>query len=333
MTVFVIAEIGSVHDGSFGNALRLIDVAAECGAAAAKFQTHIAQAETIASAPAPPYFMDEPRIDYFNRTSFTLEQWRRLKEHCESNGIQFLSSPFSIEAVELLESIGMQRYKIPSGEITNLPLIERIANLNKPMLLSSGMSSWDELDRAVETVTRHHRMLTVLQCTSEYPCSYERVGLNVMQEMQSRYGVEVGLSDHSRGSYAVFAAVALGASVIEKHLTFSTKMYGSDAKYATEPDAFADLVRGIRAIERMRANPVSKDDVSHLRIMKDTFEKSLVTIQDLPSGAILDAAILGCKKPGTGISASRFSEVLGKKTRRPVKANVLLSADDIDWRS
>jgi N,N'-diacetyllegionaminate synthase len=333
MAVFVIAEIGSVHDGSLGNALRLIDVAAECGADAAKFQTHIAEAETIASAPAPPYFTDEPRFDYFNRTSFTPEQWRKLREHCESKGIQFLSSPFSIEAVELLESIGMQHYKVPSGEITNLPLIERIANLKKPVLLSSGMSSWQELDRAVEAVFGHHRKLTVLQCTSEYPCSYDRVGLNVMQEMHSRYGVEVGLSDHSQGPYAVFAAVALGASVIEKHLTFSTKMYGSDAKYATEPEAFADLVRGIRAIERMLANPVSKDDVSRLRIMKDTFEKSLVTIHDLPSGTILNAGMLGCKKPGTGLSASRLSEVLGKKTSRPVKANVLLSADDIDWKS
>jgi N,N'-diacetyllegionaminate synthase len=333
MPIKVIAEIGSVHDGSFGNALRLIDVAAECGADAAKFQTHIAEAETLASAPPPPHFTAESRIEYFNRTSFTLEQWRKLKKHCESNNLQFLSSPFSIEAVELLENIGMQCYKIPSGEITNLPMIETVARLDKPVLLSSGMSSWEELDRAVEVVTRYHRALTVLQCTSEYPCSYERVGLNVIQEMRDRYGVAVGLSDHSQGPYAVFAAVALGASVSEKHLTFSNRMYGSDAKFAMEPDAFADLVHGVRAIESMRANPVSKHDLSHLGVMKDTFEKSLVTLQNLPPGAILNAGVLGCKKPGTGISASRFSEVLGKKTTRPVKANALLQSDDIDWKS
>src|SRR5687767_13471245 len=145
----IIAEIGSVHDGSFGNALRLIDAAAEAGADAVKFQTHIAEAESLPNAPAPSYFSDEPRMAYFRRTGFTPDQWSRLARHAESAGVTFLSSPFSIEAVDLLEAVGMSAYKVPSGEVTNLPLLERIAKTGKPALLSSGMSDWGELDAAV----------------------------------------------------------------------------------------------------------------------------------------------------------------------------------------
>src|SRR5687767_8411606 len=145
----IIAEIGSVHDGSFGNALRLIDAAAEAGADAVKFQTHIAEAESLADAPAPGYFSDEPRLAYFKRTSFSPEQWKKLARHAETRKVAFLSSPFSLEAVDLLESIGVGAYKVPSGEVTNIPLLERIARTRKPALLSSGMSDWKELDRAV----------------------------------------------------------------------------------------------------------------------------------------------------------------------------------------
>jgi len=183
MSVMVIAEVGSVHDGSFGNAQRLIDVAAECGADVVKFQTHIASAETLRDAPMPPYFTGEARHEYFERTAFTLQQWETLKAYCESKGVEFLSSPFSVEAVDLLEKVGVKRYKIPSGEITNVPMIEVIARTGKPLLLSSGMSDWAQLDAAVNTILRHHNCLTVLQCTSEYPCPYERVGLNVMMQM------------------------------------------------------------------------------------------------------------------------------------------------------
>ena len=142
MAVFLIGEVGSTHDGSFGNAKCAIDVAAECGVDAAKFQMHIAEAETLADAPAPPYFKAEPRMEYFRRTAFSLEQWRELKAYSEERGLVFLCSPFSTEAVEQLELLGISQYKIPSGEVTNLPMLERIASTGKPVLLSSGMSSW-----------------------------------------------------------------------------------------------------------------------------------------------------------------------------------------------
>ena len=329
--VCVIAEVGSVHDGSFGNARCLVDVAAKCGADVVKFQTHIAEAETLRDAPMPPYFKGEPRYEYFQRTAFSHSQWRELKSRCDERGIEFLSSPFSIEAVELLEQIGVTRYKIPSGEVTNLPLLDVVAQTGKPVLLSSGMSSWVELDAAVNTILRHHDKLTVLQCTSEYPCPYEQVGLNVMLEMRERYHLPVGLSDHTLTNYAVFAAVTLGASVVEKHLTFSRRMYGSDAPHSLEPAEFAEMVQGVRAIETMLASPVDKNAIAaRLRGMKETFEKSVVSLVDIPVGAIITREMVGVKKPGTGIPAARLGEIIGRRACRTIPKDSLLSDDDLE---
>lgn len=325
----IIAEVGSVHDGSLGNAMKLIEAAASCGVDAVKFQTHIAEAETLPDAPMPPYFKGEPRFNYFKRTGFSLDEWHGLKEHCNNNNVEFISSPFSIEAVELLEQLGMATYKIPSGEITNLPLLERVAQTGKPVLMSSGMSPWDELDKAVETIQQHHNQIVVMQCTSEYPCPYEKVGLNVMTQMKHRYSLPVGLSDHTLTPYACFAAAALGAQVLEKHFTFSRQMYGSDAPHSLEPRELADLVQGVRAIESMLSSQVDKSDVSDFSEMKRIFEKSLVSLTDIPAGAELTSVVVGIKKPGTGIPAARFNEVLGKKAARAIPAGRLLSEKDI----
>jgi N-acetylneuraminate synthase len=330
MSVLIIAEVGSVHDGSFGNALRLIDTAAECGADIVKFQTHIADAESIPSAPSPSYFKGEPRFQYFKRTSFNLDQWSKISRHCESAGIQFLSSPFSVEAVNLLESAAITMYKVASGEVTNLPLLKAIGATKKPVLLSSGMSSWSELDQAVNTIRSYHNKLTIFQCRSEYPCSLEHVGLNILDELKTRYKVSVGYSDHTTGPYAALAAVALGATVIEKHLTFSRKMYGSDAPYATEPAEFAELVRGIRTIDVILANPIDKDDLGTLKDMKQVFEKSLVPIRDLAAGTVISEELLTCKKPGSGIPPSEIPSLLGRRLKYPVSADVLLTFDDLE---
>ena len=325
---FIIAEVGSVHDGSFGNAKKLIEAAAACGVDAVKFQTHIPEAETLPDAPMPPYFKGEPRFEYFKRTGFSLDQWRELKQHCDEHDVVFLSSPFSEEAVDLLESVGIPQYKIPSGEVTNLPMLEKIARLGKPVILSSGMSAWNELDRAVVVIQKYNDQLTVLQCTSEYPCPYEQVGLNVMLEMAERYDVPVGLSDHTLINYAVFAAVTLGASVIEKHFTFSRKMYGSDARHSLEPDEMIDLVQGVRAIETMMAAPVEKAQVEPYNEMKRIFEKSLVAQVDIPAGAILTREMVGIKKPGTGLSAARLDEFLGRKVRDNISAGTMFTEND-----
>ncbi len=327
--VQIIAEVGSVHDGSLGNAQKLIDAAAACGVDAVKFQTHIAEAETLPDAPMPPYFKGEPRFDYFKRTGFSLGEWRELKQHCDTNDVEFLSSPFSIEAVDLLEKVGVKTYKIPSGEITNLPLLDHVAQTNKPVLLSSGMSSWAELDKAVETIQQRHHQIVVMQCTSEYPCPYERVGLNVMIQMKDRYNLPVGLSDHTLTPYACYAAATLGAQVLEKHFTFSRLMYGSDAPHSLEPDELADMVQGVRAIETMLQSSVDKSDASHLSEMKRIFEKSLVSVSSIPAGAEFTSNVVGVKKPGTGIPAARFQEIMGKKAARDIPADHLLSDKDI----
>lgn len=329
--VMIIAEVGSVHDGSFGNALKLIEVAADAGVNAVKFQTHIAEAETLRNAPMPPYFQGEPRYEYFERTAFHFDQWRQIKVHCETRGVEFMSSPFSIEAAELLEKVGMAHYKIPSGEVTNIPLLQVVARTGNPIILSSGMSSWKELDAAVETILRHHDRLAILQCTSEYPCPYEQVGLNVLLEMRERYGLPVGLSDHTLTPFASFAAVTFGALIIEKHLTFSRRMYGSDAKHSLEPSEFADLVVGIRAIETILSHPLDKEDISYLRPMKEIFEKSIVARVDIPADTVITREMLAFKKPGTGIPAARLDEVVGKNTKRMILSDVLLTEDDIIW--
>ncbi len=326
----IVAEVGSVHDGSFGNAKHLINASAKCGVDAIKFQTHIASAETLPDAPMPAYFQTEPRYHYFERTAFTREQWHWLRAYCEENKIEFLSSPFSAEAVELLESVGVTRYKVPSGEVTNLPLLEVIAQTRKPVLLSSGMSSWAELDEAVNVILRYQDQLTVLQCTSEYPCSYESVGLNVMVEMRDRYHQPVGLSDHTLTPYASLAAVVLGASVIEKHFTFSRLMYGSDALHSVEPPELTGLVQGIRAIERILASPVDKDAMlERLRNMKEIFQKSVVALMDIPTGTVITSEMVGLKKPGTGIPASRLQEIIGQRVCRNISRDSLLAEADL----
>lgn len=321
----IIAEAGSVHDGSFGNACALIDMAAAAGADVVKFQTHIAAAETLRNAPMPSYFKGEPRYEYFERTGFDFDQWVKLRQRCHERGVRFLSSPFSEQAIDVLEKVGVDLYKVPSGEVTNTFLLERLAATGKPVVLSSGMSDWAELDRAVDILKASARLI-VLQCSSAYPCPPERVGLNVMTEMAKRFGVEVGLSDHTLDCAASFAAAALGATVIEKHVTFSKLMYGSDARHSMEPKEFTEFCRGLKDIWSMLDHPVDKDDLSSYREMKHIFEKSLVAAGDLSAGHVLTRDDLAAKKPGNGIPAGDYKKVLGRKLARAVSADHL-----IDW--
>jgi N,N'-diacetyllegionaminate synthase len=322
----LIAEIGSVHDGSFGNAQKLIELASVCGANAVKFQTHIAEAESLSDAPSPEYFKDEPRVDYFRRTGFSVEQWRKLKQLAEKCGLVFLSSPFSIEAAELLESLDMAVFKIPSGEITNIPLLEKVASFKKPVLLSSGMSNWKELDNAV-SVFRNQNNLTVMQCSSMYPCPPEYIGLNVLKEIQQRYGCEVGFSDHSLGLAAPIAAAALGASVIEKHFTFSKFMYGSDAQHSMEPNEFKLLASSLKDVWNMLKRPVNKDDTFSYAAMKDIFQKSIVSAVPIKAETYINREHLSFKKPGTGIPASEYAKLIGKKIKIDCAANILMKRE------
>ena len=314
MKTYIIAEIGNTHEGSVGLAKQIIKAAAECGVDAVKFQTHIFEAESLPNAPNPPYFKDETRKQYFERTAFNLEQYITLKEFAEKEcGVDFFSSPFSIEAVDLLLSAGIKTFKIPSGEVSNIPLLEYLSYKADWVILSSGMSSWEELDNAI-AVLEGKCKLTVLQCTSEYPCLPQNAGLNVMIEIKDRYQVPVGFSDHTLGVGVPVAAVVSGATLVEKHFTLSKLMYGSDAKNSTEPHEFKQLVQDIRAVELAISHKINKDEkVNSLKEMKTIFEKSIVSARDLKSGDILTFNDLVYKKPGNGIPAATYKNILGKK--------------------
>jgi N,N'-diacetyllegionaminate synthase len=328
--VYVIAEVGNTHEGSIELAKKFIEAVAESGADAVKFQTHLFEAESLPDAPQPAYFKAESRKSYFERTAFTPTEWKGLSAFARKKKLDFLSSPFSIEAVDLLESIQLPAYKIPSGEVTNLPLLKRVAQTKKKVLLSSGMSSWKELDAAVKTLRKYGtRDLTVMQCTSAYPCSPEESGLNVIAEIKKRYRCKVGFSDHTLGTAIPLAAVALGAEVLEKHFTLSKKMYGSDARFSTEPTQFTQLVADVRLINAALVHPVNKDKkAATLKSMKRVFEKSVVASLDIPKGQVIQEKHLSYKKPGDGISAASFMKIIGRKLARSVARNTKLKWED-----
>ena len=330
---YIIAEIGNTHEGSVGLAKQFIRRAASCGVDAVKLQTHIFDAESLPNAPNPPYFKDETRREYFERTAFALEQWCSLKAYAEDEcGVTFLSSPFSLEAVDLLEEVGITIYKVPSGEVTNLPLLIRLAQTGKRVLLSSGMSRWDELDVAVRVLQEHGCSdLVVLQCVSDYPCPPKESGLNVLGELVERYHLPVGYSDHTQGVAIAVAAVTLGSTVIEKHFTLSCDMYGSDAAHSMEPEAFRQYVDEIRAVDAALSHPVDKDrKAAALTQMKQTFEKSIVAAGDLPVGRVLEFDDVAFKKPGDGISAAEFRGIMGRKLKQSVEKDHVFSWSDLE---
>jgi len=311
----IIGEIGSVHDGSIGNAKKLIDLCKICGADYAKFQLHIPEYESCIDAPSPNFFNNEDRFDYFRRTSFTLNQWKELIEYSSSIGIKFLCSPFSIEAFDMLYTLGVRDFKIASGEVSNIPLLEYINSFKCNIFLSTGMSDYEEIDCAIDALCDSE--LLIMQCTSMYPCPPERVGLNIISEFKKRYPkYRIGFSDHYDGLAAGYSAAALGVSVIEKHITFSKFMYGSDAKYALEPTEFKQYSDGIREIWSMIDNPVDKNNLIDFIDMKNVFEKSIVAKNFIEKDMTISMSDLAFKKPGNGIKPKFYKNLIGKKASK-----------------
>jgi N-acetylneuraminate synthase len=333
MSCFIIGEVAQAHDGSLGMAHAFIDAIANAGADAVKFQTHIAAAE---STPAEPWrvrfsHQDASRYDYWKRMELTEDQWRGLKEHCDSRRVKFLSSPFSVEAVEFLLRVGMGAWKIASGEINNEPMLERILTTRLPILLSTGMSPLDEIDAQVQRIEKHGISLALLQCTTQYPCPPEKIGLNLIPFFRQRYDCQVGLSDHSGTIYPGLAGATLGIDVLEVHVTLSREMFGPDVPASITTSELRQLTEGIRFIEKMNANPVSKDrSAEETAPVRDLFTRSVVARIDLPSGTLLREEHLTCKKPGTGIPASKLKDLVNRRLKRPVAADSLLSQEDLE---
>jgi N,N'-diacetyllegionaminate synthase len=330
--ILIIAEVAQSHDGSLGQAHAFINAVAQTGADAIKFQTHIAVAE---STPAEPWRVkfsrqDATRYEYWKRMEFTEEQWHGLKQHADERGLQFLSSPFSGEAVALLTRVGVAAWKVASGEVNNAPLFDQMADTGWPFLLSTGMSPLAEIDDAVHRLQARGLPLTVLQCTSLYPTPPEKLGLNMIPFFRERYGCPAGLSDHSGSIYAGLAAAALEASVVEVHVALSREMFGPDVPVSLTTGELRQLVEGVRFIEQALANPVDKDALAgELREMRRLFTKSIVVRVALPAGTVLQEAQLAIKKPGTGLPASRWQDVIGRTLRRDVDADELLQETDL----
>ena len=328
----VIAEVAQAHDGSLGAAHAFIDAAADAKADAIKFQTHIAAAESTAREPWRVRFskQDATRYDYWRRMEFAEEQWAGLRDHALDRGLLFLSSAFSHEAVDLLARLGMPAWKVASGEVDNTPLLRHMTAQGGPLLISSGMSSHAEVAAAVGLARAAGREAAVFQCTTAYPCPPEKVGLNLIPELARRHGCPVGLSDHSGTPFPSLAAVTLGASMLEIHLTFSRACFGPDVPASLTPAELASLVEGVRFTERMVAAPVDKDAAAGATsAMRGVFGKSLVARRDLPAGTELTAADLACKKPGDGLPPSRLDSVVGRRLRSPLTRDQALQEDHL----
>lgn len=310
-----------------------VDAIADTGANAVKFQTHVAAAESTREEPWRVRFspQDDTRYEYWRRMEFSEAQWDQLRRHAQQRGLIFLSSPFSIQAVELLQRVGVTAWKVASGELGNLAMFDRMVATGLPMLLSTGMSALAEIDAAVARAKAAGADLAVLQCTSAYPCPPEKVGLNLIPFFRDRYECPIGLSDHSGTIFPAIAAVTLGADMIEVHVTLSREMPGPDVPASVTTAELKQLVAGVRFTERILDTPVDKDLMAgEMAPLRALFTKSVAPTTDLEAGTILRAEHLTTKKPGTGISPARLPELLGRRLRRSLKAHELLRESDLE---
>lgn len=327
MKKIIIAEIGSTHDGSIKIAKESIKIAAKSGADYVKFQMHIAEEETLKNAPSPYYFKNESRFNYFMRTSFNFTQWKEIIEECKKHKVEFLCSPFSLKAVDVLEKLKVKCYKVPSGELTNLPLIAKLAKTRKKIFFSTGMNSWKEIEQATNLVNKKNYI--VMQCSSLYPCNLKDVGSNIFYDLKKKYK-KFGFSDHTTSFAASCMAASLGACVIEKHFTLSKKLYGSDAKFSMEPKEFTEFCKIIKDIWHIQNYTVDKNDLKKYSSMKKVFEKSIISKKFIKKGSSIKLGDLNFKKPGDGIRADQYKKIIGKITKRNIKINTKIKYSDFN---
>lgn len=330
---FLIAEVGQAHDGSLGAAHAYIDAAAEAGADAVKFQTHIAEAESTLDEPFRVKFsrQDETRYAYWKRMEFSPEQWAELSAHAAEKELIFLSSAFSVAAVDLLKKLGIAAWKVGSGEVATRDLLDAMLAAGGPILLSTGMSTYGEIDETCTRLRQRGAQLALFQCTTRYPVSLAEVGLNVIGELRKRFNCPAGLSDHSGTVHPPLAAMAQGADMIEAHIVFDKRMFGPDTPASLTLQEFRQIAQARDAIAEMLAHPVDKDriagDLAQTRAM---FGKSVAPVRNLAAGTVLKRDMLTVKKPGTGIPASEIDSLVGRRLKRDAAAVRLLSRDDID---
>lgn len=321
MSVLIIAEAGVNHNGSLEIAKQMALCAKEAGANIVKYQTAVPELVISRFAQKAEYQKaqtdeTETQLEMVKRIHFGFDAHRELKEYCDEIGIEYLSAPFDLESIDFLASLNMRYFKIPSGEITNLPYLERIAKLNKPVLLSTGMSNLMEIEAAM-LILRGNGCpeITILHCNTEYPTPYDDANLLAMDDLRRRFCVNVGYSDHTLGIEADIAAVALGACVIEKHFTLDKNMDGPDHKASLDPSELRQMVISIHNIEKALGEGhkiVTKSEAKNKAIAR----KSIVARHEINAGEIFSEANLTVKRPGDGISPMRWHEVIGKVAKR-----------------
>lgn len=331
---FVIAEAGVNHDGDVDTALRLVDAAAAAGADAVKFQTFRSAKVISPRAPQAAYQArntgrQESQLDMVRRLELSAEAHHRISQHCAAAGICFLSTPFDEESLDLLLQLKVPALKVASGEITNHPFLQRLAQTRLPLIISTGMSTLDEVEKAVRLVREAGaRDLCLLQCVSMYPADPADVNLRAMLTMRERFQVPVGYSDHTLGCEVPWAAVALGAAVIEKHFTLDKGRPGPDHRASADPLELKDLVRGIRKIESALGTGEKRPAAAE-KDTADVARRSLVAEVDLPAGTVLLPQMIGSRRPGTGLPPYRLPELVGRRIRVAMVAGELFTLDNL----
>ena len=331
MSTLVIAEAGVNHNGDLAVARRLIDVAADAGADLVKFQTFSADRLVTAQAQKAAYQASdrdagESQHAMLRRLELTPAMHRELLAHCGARGIGFFSTAFDIESLDLLATLGLKRFKIPSGEITNLPYLRHVGGFGKPLIMSTGMATIEEIGAALAVLEKAgtaREWITVLHCNTQYPTPMADVNLRAMLDIRDRFGVPVGYSDHTLGIEVAIAAVALGAMIIEKHFTLDRGMPGPDHKASLEPAELSAMVAAIRNVERALGDGVKRPSASELP-NRAVARKSLVAACAIHQGEAFSAGNLAVKRPGSGVSPMRFDEVVGRKAPRNFLADELI---------
>ncbi len=330
---FIIAEVGQAHDGSLGMLHAYIDAVATTGVDAIKFQTHIAAAESSAAECFRVNFslQDKNRYDYWQRMSFTENQWSEIKTHCQACNLEFMSTPFSVAAVDLLEKLDIQRYKIGSGDIANYLLLDKVAATGKPLLLSTGMSDYQEVAATLKHLHRARERITLMQCTTRYPTPLTDVGLNNLQEYKTRFATEVGLSDHSGTIYPAAIAPLMGAVVVENHVVFDKRLFGPDVSSSLTIEELKQLVDFIRSTEILVNQKTVKDTSIVFHSLKNTFGRSLSVNKDLTAGHVLHIDDFESKKPaGQGVDIKQYQQMIGKKLNKDIRKYAFLQYEDVE---
>jgi N-acetylneuraminate synthase len=325
----ILAEVGINHEGEISKALQLVDAAVTAGAEVVKFQCHITECEMLATDMKPGNISSERLWDIIKRCELTEQEEWQIKDYCTQKGAIYLSTPFSREAADRLRSMGVPAFKIGSGECNNLPLLDHIATLGRPLILSTGMNDLESVKKSVE-VLRGRVPYMLMHCTSMYPTPYENVRLGAIADLQQAFaGIPIGLSDHSRGIWTGLGAVALGACVVEKHFTISRNWPGPDNGISIEPDELRDLIVGSRSIWQARGG--HKTVLAEEQPVIDFAYATVVSIADIKAGDTLSRENIWVKRPGTGkIPVAQFESMLGKRARAAIPANVHLRPEDID---